>query len=200
MKMWSYLNTSYSFNSIDYLPKLYASSSWWFYRNTSSNCEWVDSRLRLSITTRIRSQTDTLRSITSTTNHHMSFNVPCDSSVPLRYSALRHIICKLMQRICTDHLASFIMAVTESSPVSRKAFMASAFEHFVYYITILMLSSLMPSAGSSSIVVSWGASGSATADSAAGFFSSSTSTGLLNWLISFCPVWSPSMLGFPKTM
>ena len=36
------------------------------------------------------------------------------------------------------------MALTESSPVSLKALIASAFEHLVYYITILILSGLIP--------------------------------------------------------
>jgi hypothetical protein len=89
------------------------------------------------------------------------------------------------------------MALTESSPVSFKTLMASALEHLVYYMTILMLSGLSPSPDSSSVystcsvavsVVAWG------------FLSSMPSglTGFLNWLTSFCPVWRPSMLGFPK--
>jgi hypothetical protein len=38
-----------------------------------------------------------------------------------------------------------MMALTESSLVSLKAFIASVFEHFVYSITILMLSGESPS-------------------------------------------------------
>ncbi len=48
------------------------------------------------------------------------------------------------------HFVSFIIALTESSPVSLKALIASALEHFVYYITIFILSGLIPSSFKSS--------------------------------------------------
>jgi hypothetical protein len=44
----------------------------------------------------------------------------------------------------SSHLVNFMMALTESSLVSLRALIASAFEHFVYYITILMLSGVSP--------------------------------------------------------
>lgn len=43
-----------------------------------------------------------------------------------------------------------MIALTESSPVSLKTFIAYAFEHLVYYITILMLSGFNPSYDTSS--------------------------------------------------
>ena len=97
-----------------------------------------------------------------------------------------------------NHLVSFMIALTESSPVSLSALIASARVHLVYSMTILMLSGVKPSSlrSASSALGAYSVAGASTLASSA----PSGTTGFLNWLISFCPVWSPSMLGFPKMM
>jgi hypothetical protein len=48
-----------------------------------------------------------------------------------------------------NHLVSFMIALTESSPVSLRALIASARVHLVYSITILMLSGVKPASSRS---------------------------------------------------
>ena len=61
---------------------------------------------------------------------------------------------RISSKLIHYHFVSFMMALTESSSVSLKALMASAFEHFVYSITILILSALIPSSFKSSVASS----------------------------------------------
>lgn len=98
--------------------------------------------------------------------------------------------------ITINHV-NFIIALTESSPVYLKALIACVFVHFVYYITILMLSGLSPSSDTSSFV--------ASSAFCYGWFCSYVFapcpyglTGVLNWSISLLPVCNPSIFGFPK--
>lgn len=96
-----------------------------------------------------------------------------------------------------NHLVSFIIALTESSPVSLRALIASARVHLVYSMTILMLSGVKPSSLRSASSA-FGAYSEVAGASTLAYSAPSGTTGFLNWLISFCPVCSPSMLGFPK--
>lgn len=73
------------------------------------------------------------------------------------------------------------MALTESSFVSLKALIASAFEHFVYYITILMLSGVSPSSDNYSVEAYWACSVVVCGTCSVVPYGL---TGLLNWLTS----------------
>jgi hypothetical protein len=53
-----------------------------------------------------------------------------------------------------NHLVSFMMALTESSPVSLSTLTASALVQLVYSTTILMLSGVRPLSSSSSVATS----------------------------------------------